>query len=69
MPDNQKINNKSILCTRAYKKFPDLYDVLYLSASLDKNKQALVSHFTVAGISQKNALAFTRKFMEAVTWN
>lgn len=69
MPDNQAINNKSIFCTRAYKKFPDLFDVLYLSASIDKNKQALVSHFTVAGIDQKNALAFTRKFMEAVSWN
>lgn len=69
MPDNQKINNKSILCTRAYKKFPDLFDVLYLSASIDKNKQALVSHFTISGINQHNALAFTRKFMEAVSWN
>jgi serine protease Do len=69
MPDNQMINNKSILCTRAYKKFPDLFDVLYLSASIDKDKQALVSHFTVAGVDQKNALAFTRKFMEAVSWN
>ncbi|MBL4899169.1 MAG: trypsin-like peptidase domain-containing protein [Colwellia sp.] len=69
MPDNQMITNKSILCTRAYKEFPDLFDVLYLSASIDKNKQALVSHFTIAGINQKNALAFTRKFMEAVLWN
>jgi len=69
MPDNQMINNKSIFCTRAYKKFPDLFDVLYLSASIDKNKQALVSHFTIAGIDKKNALAFTRKFMEAVSWN
>ena len=69
MPDNQKINNKSILCTRAYKKFPDLFDVLYLSASIDKDKQALVSHFTISGINQQNALTFTRKFMEAVSWN
>ncbi len=68
MPDNQAINNKSIFCTRAYKKFPDLFDVLYLSASVDKDKQALVSHFTIAGINQANALAFTRKFMEAVSW-
>ena len=68
MPDNQAINNKTILCTRAYIKFPDLFDVLYLSASVDKDKQALVSHFTIAGISQPNALAFTRQFMEAVSW-
>lgn len=67
-PNNQAINNKAIFCTRAYKKFPDLYDVLYLSASVDKENQALVSHFTIAGISQPNALAFTRQFMEAVSW-
>ena len=68
IPDNQAINNKTIFCTRAYKKFPNLFDILYLSASVDKNKQALVSHFTIAGISQPNALAFTRQFMEAVSW-
>ena len=68
MPSNQMINNKTIFCTRAYKKFPDLYDVLYLSASVDKDSQALVSHFTIAGISQPNALAFTQQFMEAVSW-
>jgi S1-C subfamily serine protease len=68
MPDNQGINNKAVFCTRAYKKFPDLFDVLYLSASIDKESQALVSHFTIAGISKGNALAFTRQFMGAVSW-
>jgi len=67
-PENNAINNKSIFCTRAYKKFPDLFDVLYLSASIDKNREALVSHFTIAGVNQENSLAFTRKFMEAVSW-
>lgn len=62
------IINKSIFCTRAYKEFPQLYDVLYLSASVDKDQQAIVSHFTIAGVSQDNAMAFTRKFMEAVSW-
>jgi hypothetical protein len=68
MPDNQAINNKAIFCTRAYKKFPDLFDVLYLSASIDRDNEAIVSHFTIAGISQPNAMAFTRQFMEAVLW-
>jgi len=65
---NQSITNKSIFCTRAYKDFPGLFDVLYLGASIDKNQQALVSHFTLAGVSQKNAMSFTSKFMEAVSW-
>jgi len=65
---NNAINNKSIFCTRAYKDFSGLFDVLYLGASVDKNQQALVSHFTIAGVSQENAMAFTGKFMEAVSW-
>ena len=65
---SKEINNKSVLCTRAYKDFPGLFDVLYLGASVDKNQQALVSHFTLAGVSQENAMAFTGKFMEAVSW-
>lgn len=69
MPENKAITNKSIFCTRAYKDFPELYDVLYLAASIDKGQQALVSHFTLAGVNQDNAMAFTRKFMEAVSWN
>jgi len=66
--NNQTINSKSIFCTRGYKKFPQLFDVLYLSASIDKDKQALVSHFTMAGVEQSTALAFTRKFMESISW-
>jgi len=68
MPENQMINNKSIFCTRAYKKFPELYDVLYLGVSIDKDDQALLSHFTIAGVSQSSAQAFTKQFMESVSW-
>ncbi|WP_019029584.1 S1 family peptidase [Colwellia piezophila] len=64
----QTINNKSIFCTRAYKDFPKLFDVLYLGASIDKKQQAILSHFTLAGVSQENALTFTNKFIKAVSW-
>ncbi len=67
-PENNAITNKNIFCTRAYKKFPALFDIFYLGASIDKSQQALVSHFTIAGINKENALAFTSKFMEAVSW-
>jgi hypothetical protein len=67
-PKSHNITSKSIFCTRAYKDFPKLYDVLYLGASVDKEQEALVSHFTIAGISQENAMAFTHKFMESVSW-
>jgi len=67
-PQNQGIKNKAIFCTRAYKDFSGLYDILYLAASIDRNDQALLSHFTVAGVTQDSAMAFTKKFMESVTW-
>lgn len=67
-PNSQNINNKSVLCTRNYKKFPDLYDVLYLGLSVDHSTQALISHFTIAGIEKEMALAFTKQFMESVSW-
>ncbi len=68
MPDNQRINNKAIFCTRAYKDFSDLYDILYLGISVDRDDQALLSHFTLAGVSQQSAQAFTKKFMGSVSW-
>ena len=68
MPEHQNINNKAVLCTRAYKDFADLYDVLYLGVSIDRHDQALLSHFTFAGVSQDSAQAFTKKFMESVSW-
>ncbi|WP_448553814.1 S1 family peptidase [Thalassotalea montiporae] len=68
MPASSKINNKSILCTRNYKKFPDLFDVLYLGLSVDRDTQALISHFTIAGVEKNMALAFTKQFMESVSW-
>ncbi|WDE12509.1 S1 family peptidase [Thalassomonas haliotis] len=67
-PSERNINSKTVFCTRAYKQFPQLFDVLYLSASIDKNQQALISHFTIAGVEESSALAFTRKFMESVSW-
>jgi len=68
MPQNQNINNKSIFCVRAYKDFPKLYDVLYLGISIDKDQQALLSHFTISGVAQDSVQAFTKQFMESVSW-
>ena len=67
--DDKAISNKTVFCTRNYKSFPDLFDVLYLAASIDKDDRALVSHFTIAGVEQETASAFTKKFMESVKWN
>lgn len=66
--DNQGMKNKTIFCTRAYKDFSQLFDIIFVSASIDKGNEAIISHFTLAGVSQKNALLFTEKFIAGVAW-
>ena len=66
---DQSIVTKGTFCARAYKKYPGLFDVLYLGASVHESRKGLVSHFTLAGVSMDMALEFTRKFLEGITWN
>lgn len=65
----KQVVTKGTFCARAYKEYPGLYDVLYLGAAVHDNRRGLVSHFTLAGVSMEMAMAFTRKFLAAITWN
>jgi hypothetical protein len=67
--DGQAVLTKSTFCARAYRKYPGLYDVLYLGAAAHENHRGLVSHFTLAGVSMEMAMQFTRKFLASITWN
>ena len=60
--------NKTVFCLRAYKDYPELYDILFLQGSVDDKDRALISHFTLAGVSKDNGLAFAGKFMEVSQW-
>lgn len=57
-----------VYCVRAYKDYPDLYDAVYLAATIPTEQLGFISRFTLAGVSKENADAFTRKFMETVVW-
>lgn len=59
---------KTIYCVRAYRQYAGLFDVLYMSASLDRQQQGLISHYTLSGVSQPTAKAFNDKFSGAVQW-
>ena len=62
-------DERVVLCSRAYKKYQDLYDVLYISVTVDNTHKGLISHFTLSGVEKDIALRFTRRFMEARQWN
>lgn len=62
-------NSKAVICSRAYKEYPGLFDVAFIAASYDKTQQGLISHFTLSGVEKGLALRFAEKFMESATWN
>lgn len=69
--DFVNINNHSSkisTCTRAYKKYEGLYDVLLLVSTVDMNDRALLMKAGMAGVSQSNAHKFVKHFLEAVKW-
>ncbi len=55
-------------CMRAYKKYPGLYDMLLLMASVDQNDRSLLVKAGATGIDKMNALELQRKFMESILW-
>lgn len=62
------VTNKAVICIRAYKDFNELYDALYIATSLDHRDQSLISHFTLAGVTQNSIEAFSEQFMESIAW-
>ncbi|MDR0250212.1 MAG: serine protease [Burkholderiales bacterium] len=53
-------------CARAYRDFPDLYDVAVAAVTQDSSKEALISRLSLTGASYPNAIAFTERFLNAL---
>jgi len=61
---NGKLPMRAVLCVRAYRKFPELYDFTLLTASTDDGKMSLQSRIEAAGVSYENGLRISRIFLE-----
>lgn len=57
-----------VWCARAYRKFDDVYDVGVTVVTQDRSREALVSRLNLQGVSFENALATTRRFLDAIRW-
>ncbi|MHB8872272.1 MAG: S1C family serine protease [Myxococcaceae bacterium] len=57
-----------MLCLRAYKKLPGLYDLVLRAATLEASDEGVVTTLVLAGFSSQNALALARRYLEAVQW-
>lgn len=67
--DAAEVVTKTTFCVRSYRRYPGLYDVIYLGGTVHEDRKALLSHFTLSGVSRELAEAFLRKFLENVRWN
>lgn len=55
-------------CTRSYKKYSDLHDVLLLLASVDSNNKSLLAKVRMSGVSKENSMKFINKFLGEIEW-
>ena len=59
---------RAVMCLRAYKKLPGLYDVSVLVATLDQAQAGVQGRFDAQGVSYANAMALGRHYLEAYAW-
>lgn len=59
---------RAVVCLRAYKKLPQLYDLSVLVATLDQPSSGVQGRFDVQGVSFANAQRLTRHYLDAYEW-
>ncbi len=59
---------KAVLCARAYKDYPQLVDLVFVSTTLNDARTALVSQFSLSGVALDQGLLFAKRFVESVQW-
>ena len=59
---------RAVVCMRAYKKLPQLYDVAVLVATLDQNQSGVQGRFDAQGVSFANAQRLARHYLEGFRW-
>jgi len=59
---------RAVVCLRAYKKLPGLYDASVLVATLDHPTSGVQGRFDIEGVNFANAMKLTRHYLEAYGW-
>ena len=59
---------RSSFCARAYRKYRDLYDVMFRLAALGDRRRGLVSAVTMTGIGFENAQRFLDLYLRSLAW-
>jgi hypothetical protein len=66
--DRDGLPLRAVVCLRAYKKLPQLYDVAVLVATLDQSEAGVQGRFDAQGVSFANAQRLARHYLDAYRW-
>lgn len=66
--DRSGLPLRAVVCLRAYKKLPELYDVSVLVATLDQNQAGVQGRFDAQGLSFANAQKLAKHYLEGYGW-
>ncbi len=56
---------RAVVCMRAYRKLPQLYDVSVLVATLDQSEQGVQGRFDAQGVDFANAMKLVQHYLDA----
>ncbi len=66
--DRDGLALRAVVCMRAYKKLPQLYDVSVLVATLDQSETGVQGRFDAQGVSFANAQRLAQHYLNAYRW-
>jgi serine protease Do len=66
--DRDGLALRAVVCMRAYKKLPQLYDVSVLVATLDQNAGGVQGRFDAQGVTFANAQRLAHHYLDAYRW-
>ncbi len=66
--DEHGLPLRAVVCLRAYKKLPELYDLSVLVATVDQKQAGVEGRFDVQGVSFANAEKLARYYLDAYGW-
>jgi len=66
--ENQGLPMRTVLCLRAYRHLPGLYDVAVLSQSVDAKTEGVQGRFDAHGVSFQNAMLLANHYLKGFAW-
>jgi S1-C subfamily serine protease len=66
--DQHGLPLRAVMCARAHRKFPGLYDVSILVTSLDEKQRGVQGRLDATGVSFDNGLKLVKHYIEGFAW-